>query len=197
MQIEINVPDGKLGDWEIDTFTISEHQAKEYNFGVIMYGTPEARIKEGTYKRLIHKEIGTVMSNTPMEVRDHRKFFHKAEELGGDILINGLGLGMSLTKILEYPNVNSVTVIEMSEEVIKMVAPHFKDDRVVVIQHDALTYMPPKGKRFSCVWHDIWPSKDSDNLPEMGTLHRKYGRRCDWQGSWGREWIKRDLRKNY
>ena len=38
MQIEINVPDGKLGDWEIDTFTISEHQAKEYNFRLIMCG---------------------------------------------------------------------------------------------------------------------------------------------------------------
>ena len=196
MQIEINVPDGKLGDWEIDTFTISEHQAKEYNFGVIMFGTPEARIKEGTYKRLIHKEIGTVMSNTPMEIRDHRKLFLNVKLLGGDILINGLGLGMALTKILTYENVTSVTVIEKSEEVIQLVSESFKDKRVSIIHADAMTYKPPVNKKYSVVWHDIWNEKSADNLKEMGTLHRRYGRKCIWQGSWGKDWIKKDQRRN-
>lgn len=33
----------------------------------------------------------------------------------------------------------------------------------------------------------IWPEIVTTNLPEMTRLHRKYGRRVGWQGSWCRE----------
>ena len=29
-----------------------------------------------------------------------------------------------------------------------------------------------------------------DDKPKMTTLHRKYGRRCDWQSSWSRDMIR-------
>ena len=53
-------------------------------------------------------------------------------------------------------------------------------------QADALEYKPPRGEQYDVVWHDIWPNICTDNLPEMHKLHRKYGRRCNWQGSWCR-----------
>jgi hypothetical protein len=37
------------------------------------------------------------------------------------------------------------------------------------------------------VWHDIWLDLCTDNLEGMGKLHRKYGRRTDWQGSWEKD----------
>ena len=196
MQIEINVKDGSLGDWSITTFTINEEQADVYNMRMLMERLPEALILPGTYKKLTHKEMGVVMSNTPMEIRDHRKLFLNVKLLGGDILINGLGLGMALTKILTYENVTSVTVIEKSEEVIQLVSESFKDKRVSIIHADAMTYKPPVNKKYSVVWHDIWNEKSADNLKEMGTLHRRYGRKCIWQGSWGKDWIKKDQRRN-
>jgi hypothetical protein len=66
------------------------------------------------------------------------------------------------------------------------VAPHIGDDRLRVIHADALKWMPPKVMRWSVVWHDIWDDISVDNLNEMTKLHRRYGRRCDWQGSWCR-----------
>jgi hypothetical protein len=30
---------------------------------------------------------------------------------------------------------------------------------------------------------------DTDNLEDMHKLHRRFGRRADWQGSWGRSFL--------
>ena len=75
---------------------------------------------------------------------------------------------------------------------IDLVGPSFShDDRVNIICADAFEWRPPKGVRYNAVWHDIWDDICTDNLPEMTRLHRKYGRRADWQGSWCRELCKR------
>lgn len=125
-----------------------------------------------------------VMSNTPMEIRTNRTFVRYAK---GNVLINGLGLGMVLTAILRKPEVESVTVIEAAAEVIELVAPTFRDDpRVEIVHANAFDYQPPKGMRFDAVWHDIWDFISAENLPEMHRLHRKYGQRTPWQASWCR-----------
>jgi hypothetical protein len=36
-------------------------------------------------------------------------------------------------------------------------------------------------------WHDVWANICEDNLPLMARLHRRYGRRVNWQGSWSKE----------
>jgi spermidine synthase len=126
-----------------------------------------------------------VMSNTPMEIRTNRAIIHNAT---GDVLINGLGIGMVLKAVLAKPDVRSVRVIEKHPEVIELVAPTYAPDpRVEIIQADCFDYEPPKGMRFNAVWHDIWDYICGDNLPEMHKLHRRYGRRADWQWSWCRE----------
>jgi spermidine synthase len=135
------------------------------------------------------------MSDTPAEQDDHREFVQRAR---GRILINGLGLGMVLQACLERRKwqsdeyaVEHATVVEISPAVIALVAPHYQaryGDRLTIVQADALTWQPPKGERYAAVWHDIWPDICTDNLPQMHTLHRRYGRRADWQGSWAR-WI--------
>lgn len=185
MEIEVTVPDGQKGEWQIETFNVSKEEADFDRLRCMVKGHGYRHVKPGTYKRLKHNGE-TIMSNTRAEINDHLEFINMAERYGGDILINGLGLGVALTKILEFTNVNSVTVIEIDWDVITLVAPHFEDDRVKVIHANALEYKPPTGKTYTAVWHDIWPTICSDNLPEMATLHRKYGRRCAWQGSWAK-----------
>ena len=184
MQIKIDVPDGESGDWEVSTFNISETEAEFHN--ISEWGSGISRsVVPGTYKRLCRG--GTiVMSNTPAEIRDHLEFHYTVNMLQGDVLINGLGLGVALKMILK--DAESVTVIEASEDVIKMYAPTYQEDpKVEIIHADAFTWKPPKGKKYKCVWHDIWDNIDYEkNLPEMHKLHRKYGRRSEWQGSWCR-----------
>jgi len=187
MQIPIYVPDGTSGKWEISTFTILENDTafKIYNLRETFKGT-HRYILPGTYKKLT-KDGHVIMSNTPAEIEDHIIFFNNAKN-SKIVLINGLGLGMVVKKLLDNGVVEEIIVIEKSQDVINLVAPSYKDEKKVTILHaDAFTYKPPKGKKYDAVWHDIWPSICGDNLPEMDKLHRKYSRRTKWQGSWAKD----------
>ncbi len=186
MEIKITIPNGKSGPWEISEFEVSKEAEKLHNLRS-MFQTARGEIVAGKYKKLT-RNGKIIMSNTPAEIRDHSFFFNMVKKRGGSILINGLGLGIALKKILEYDNVTDVTVIENSEDVIELVGLYFMDDsRVNIVHEDAFSFVFPKGKRWNCVWHDIWEEICSDNLPEIAKLHRKYGKRTDWQGSWCRK----------
>lgn len=181
-QIPVHVPDGVCGDWRVESFNVSEDEARITELRAALKGE-DFYVPAGDYKRLMRGST-VVMSNTPMEVWTNRPFIRYAK---GNVLINGLGLGMVLTAILRKPEVESVTVIEAAVEVIELVAPTFRDDpKVKIIHSDAFEYQPAKGMRFDAVWHDIWDFISEDNLPEMHRLHRKYGQRTSWQASWCR-----------
>jgi len=188
MSIPVTVPDGQKGDWSVSTFTVLE---KDEKFGRLraMFSSERGRyVPAGTYKAL-KRGGGTVMSNTPDEICDLWPFLQAAT---GSVLINGLGLGVALTAILAKinedgsPAVSQVVVIENSPEVVDLVSPTFKKDlRVYFALGDAFRFVPT-GK-FDAVWHDVWDDICSDNLSQMHTLHRKYGHKAKWQGSWCRE----------
>ena len=188
MKIEVNVPNGESGSWLVEDMVVSQSDA-DFETMRAAFCSSSRPIQPGPYKRLVRNGT-TVMSNTSAEISDHRYFIMKAKRCE-HVLINGLGLGVALTAILESDIVKTVTVIEKSEDVINLVAKSFTDPRVSIVHADAFEFKPPKGKRYGAVWHDIWDGICADNLPEMTKLHRKYGRRCDWQGSWARELIRR------
>ncbi len=177
---QVDVPEGKSGDWEVSRFSpggsgLMIHNIKE----------PGRSIPDGTYTRLTHKRE-VVMSDTPAELRDLYPLFGHLE---GKLLFNGLGLGVALQGALNKREVDHVTVIEISPDVIALVAKHYRDrygDRLAIIQADALTWTPPRGIRYNTVWHDIWPTICGDHYSGMKKLHRRYGKRCNWQTSWCR-----------
>lgn len=122
MEIEITVPGGRIGLWEIQTFSLNPLQAEAYNIFEFPAGK---RYIDGNkpYKRLLRYESlehsfgELVMSNTPAEVEDHRLFI---EHASGDVLIFGLGLGMAVQALIAKPRVTIITVIEISPDVIAL-----------------------------------------------------------------------------
>ncbi|MDO3380380.1 hypothetical protein [Geoalkalibacter halelectricus] len=173
---KVSLPQMQKGLWRVERFRVDDT-----DFSSLFQGRDVPVGEE--YTRLMRG--GTlVMSDTPAEMRDHRMAVRMAR---GSCLLNGLGIGMVLKAILKKPEVTEVTVVEVSQDLIDLVAPHYSDPRVIFVCCDAYAYQPPKGKRFQMVWHDIWDAMCSDNLEGMAKLHRKYGRRADWQGSWGKE----------
>ena len=179
----VSVPEGKSGAWEVKRFTVSKEDASlEMIRGMMHDGryTPA-----GNYTGLFHNH-SIVMSDTPAEIRDHHAPIFRSR---GFVLINGLGLGVVLQAIARREDVKSVTVVEKSGDVINLVWPHYAKmfgKKIEIVHGDAFKFTPPKGKRYGFVWHDIWDSICANNLPEMRTLHRKYGRRAEQQGSWCR-----------
>ena len=189
MEIDVNVPDGKSGVWEVSTFSVGEDEIKIYNIRAI-FQPGNRTMKAGTYKKLT-RNGNIIMSNTPSEISDHTSFIFKAKK-SESILINGLGLGVALTEILKSKFIKDITVIEKSKDVIALSRDTFsKDTRVEIIHADAFEWKPPKNKKYDAIWHDIWDDICVDNLTEMTKLHRKYGKRTKWQRSWNKELCKR------
>lgn len=189
----VTVPDGKRGEWKIDTVTLSEADVLMGNLRAARDGNHEMICPPGTYKRLTHKQRGCIMSNTRMEITTAVEAYHAAK---GRVLINGLGLGMVLEGVLSKPDVTFVRVIEFDADVIALVGPHFANDpRVEIIHADAYEYKPAKGERFDYVWHDIWDTISADNLPLMAKLCRKYGSKAEAQGVWSRKQARREQRR--
>jgi len=184
MKVDMSfLADGKSGEWSVETFVVPEEDLSQI-FSIFKTGRS---VPGGIYKRL--KRSGTVvMSNTPDEIRDFRHFTYQAK---GSILINGLGLGCVIKVLLDKPEVTKITVIEKSEDVIKLVAPYFNDERLQIIHADAFEYKPQKNEKFNFVWHDIWDYICADNLTEMATLHRKYSKKTEWQDSWAKSLCQR------
>ncbi len=173
MMEKVTLPEMKKGDWKIETF-----KTDRIDFHAMLKSRP---IPVGeTYTRAMRNGF-LVMSDTPAEMRDHRRAVLMAKR---SCLLNGLGIGLVLKNILLKPDVTDVTVVEISQDLIDIVAPHYSDPRVIFVCADALEYQPPKGKKFQMVWHDIWDNICSDNLHDMKKLHRKYGCKTDWQDSW-------------
>lgn len=181
----VDVPEGESGDWRVSRFDVNEADASLHNMRESMHRSCRF-INPGVYTRLT-RHNNVIMSDTQAEIQDHREPAIHAHN--GRVLVNGLGIGVVLQAVLEEPTVEHLIVIEKSRDVIKLVADHWQKrygNRLTVVHADAFDWKPPKNTRYCVVWHDIWDSITADNLPEMHRLHRKYGRRCDWQGSWCR-----------
>lgn len=171
------------GNWRIEPFSVSDEGAQLNAIRSTFSFSDRGRyVPAGEYERLMRGST-VVMSNTPDELRDLWRFQAAAH---GTVLINGLGLGCAVKMALEKPIVTTVAVVEISADVIALIAPRFSDPRLTIVCADAFSYKPTPGFRWNVVWHDIWDAICGDNLSEMARLHRKYGRRCDWQGSWCR-----------
>lgn len=193
-----------LGDWAICKETVSSGIAELTRLRALANPQRSDRALTAGELLVLRHRGEVVMSTTEHEKRDHLEPYLEAKRRGGDVLINGLGLGCIASAMLRCADINHVTVIEKSIEVCMLVGIQLTSrfgDRLNVIHADAFKYRPPKGVRYSVVWHDIWPTICADNLDEMATLHRRYGRRCDWQGSWSREMClaqrSRDRRMGY
>jgi hypothetical protein len=188
-KIKVDVPEGKSGNWEIKKFTVTDKDLSLFNTRCMFSpGMGSRTMLAGSYTKLT-RNGQTIMSDTRAEISDHAYFVRSRAT--GKVLINGLGLGWIVEALFKKKEVRIITVIEKSQDVIDLVAQHYKDKcpknkKLIIIHADALEYKPEKGQRFDAVWHDIWDNICGDNIEDMKKLHRKYGRRTDWQGSWCR-----------
>lgn len=182
------IPEGKSGEWRVERHKVTEDEARASALNSRGRWVPPGRYTGLIRGRGDHNSFGAtlVMSDTPDEIRDHLTAMRRSKD--GCALVHGLGLGVVANGML-LNGCKHVTVIELSPHVIELVAPHWRSvwgERIEVIQADAMTWTAQRGASWDVVWHDIWDHICADNLEQMKTLHRRYGRRCGWQGSWAR-----------
>jgi len=195
-QYKVDVPEGTEGDYSVSKFTVSKEDADFQNArATFSFSHRGLFIKPGTYTEL--KKGGVIlMSDVPSEIRDHMEPIRRAR---GEVLIVGLGIGMVTSACLNKPEVDRVTVVEVAPEVVRLVGDHLKGihgDKLDIVQADIFKWKPPKGFVWDCAWFDVWDDICEDNLDQMATLNRRFGRRAVWKGSWKRDELLYQRRRN-
>jgi hypothetical protein len=198
MFLPCTIPDGQSGAWRVERCVVSEDEARIENMRSAFSRVRQLPVRPGTYVRLVGPG-GIWMSDTPSELSDNSAPIRQAGAVGGHCLVTGLGLGLVTEALLAIQSVTRVTVIEREPDVIALVGPTLRErwgDRLEIVQADALTWRPPRGVRYSVVWHDIWLHICADNQASMTTLKRRYARRADWQRCWREESVRKVNRED-
>ena len=127
-----------------------------------------------------------VMEDTPVELKTHLGFVIHAR---GRVLVTGLGLGCVTRGLLANPNVEHVTVIENSKDVLKLVLPSMLalNDRLDVIEADAFEWVAKNKDHYDCGWHDLWTNRSAGE-PHLDIWHTRLLMNCKTfirnQGAW-------------
>lgn len=188
---QIVLPDCESGDAKIVNFEITKKEADfaamrcAFNHRVSIYDRPPT---PGKHVRL---EVGgeVMMSDTEMEKTSNLGFVQIAK---GDVLIAGLGIGLIIKAVIYEPRITSITVIEKSPNVIKLVKPHLDHPKLTVIEDDIFTWR--SGFNFDTIYFDIWADINIDNLTEIRKLKAKYRRKVKSDG-WMGAWMEQELRR--
>jgi spermidine synthase len=109
----------------------------------------------------------------PTEYRYHEPLVHPAlAGRRGNVLILGGGDGLALREVLRYPDVRSVTLVELDPEMIRLARSYwelaelnghaFADPRVRVVNADAFSRLRSMTERFDAVIVDM---PDPDDVP--------------------------------
>ncbi len=117
---------------------------------------------------VVSDDEGVWMSVTPHEVETMRK---ASEDVNGNVLVLGLGLGYFPYLIAQKKEVNKITIIETDEEAIslfnKYLLPQFPNkEKIQIIHADAFNYVQENlsNGNFTYCFVDLWRSVD-DGLP--------------------------------
>ncbi len=158
----VNIPEGKIGDYEI------KHK---YYQGVL----PTANVRTAMFRgdRIHNVELdkptrfhslsyggGVWMTDLPIEQHQHDG---DLKGFSGSVLVGGLGLGYAVNHLARKKGVRSITVVEISKEVIDLVWPHVRVPKRIetnIIHMDLLEYLERiRGTRmFHRAFYDIWQS---------------------------------------
>jgi len=99
------------------------------------------------------------MSICPSEIHSMKESIDKAH---GRVLVLGLGLGYYAYEVAQKPSVESVTVIELSPDVITLFRDHIEPkldfgQKLSLVQSDAVAYLRSlSGGEFDFCFADIW-----------------------------------------
>jgi len=116
------------------------------------YGSVEI-IKQDKIYLLNHSDVMWNVYSLPGGIREYSEQWSGYDLAYGDVLLSGFGFGQMATWVASKPSVNSVTVLEISEDIIKaFLVNNDLPNNVSVIIADADTYIT--NKKYDCIIYD-------------------------------------------
>ena len=159
--LKLNLSEKTIGDfslkrmhYEQNEFTILDepHQNsylfRKYSLGV--FNNP-------CDSYVLYENDEVWMSVNPMEIATSRKAISNAS---GNVLVLGCGLGYVPYMMSLKENVEKITIIEQSDEVIQIfkevILPEFHTNKIEIIKADAFTYLDAAAEKYDYVYADVW-----------------------------------------
>jgi len=164
----VQIPEQQINDYAIEHFTKPPGAVARSNIRTAMFGgqaeEPVVFDRETQWHRLTY-EGGTWMTDLPIEQQQHDN--ELAEITSGAVLIGGLGIGYAANVLAARPKIHRIVVVEISREVVEMVAPHLKDpeNKIQIVTGDLMDFVKANIEVFDHAFYDIWQSDGE------GTFH--------------------------
>ena len=172
-RIKVQIPESTNGVYTIKKIVGSSPNIYEQIMGFPISGKTEPH-DEYTF---LTKNGIPIMQDTYHEYKEHQPLWDGAT---GAVLITGLGIGMVNVKLLTMPHVTSVTIVEVSQEVIDMVWPYCeKDERFTLIKENIETWIPPTESRWDYAWFDSWIGEGMSLEEYDYFVREKYAPYCE------------------
>lgn len=132
----------------------------------------DPKVRSISLVQKLHKWGGyelTFMSNGTWEAGFHNELFDVAK---GDVLLAGLGLGYDAWVLCQKDSVRSVVTVEVSNEVIALVAKHVEHTKHTVVLNRISQFLKETDRKFDVVWFDIFHQDASVHQGAVDTLTR-------------------------
>lgn len=187
-----------VGAATISAFEFSNKKDPLFNMRAVMEGGALFCVSDGKYVRL-NVDGQLVMSDTQMERRSNIDFVIHAN---GKVLIAGLGIGLIIKNILPKlasGEITEITVIEKYQDVIDLVAPHYKNDKIRIICADIFEWKADQ--KYDTIYFDVWPTINTDNLEAIRILHNRFKNKLNranpefWMDSWMKRYLQSERAK--
>jgi len=165
----LSIPDGSSGEYSIRRFSYpAGHVFELAHLEHRILGRQESgkvSWPHATYWHELNQGGVRWMLDTPHEQAQHYKSLHGFR---GDVLVAGLGIGFAASVLAMRPEVNSVTVVEVSKDVIRLVAPHVREPhKIKVVNNDAMAFLRDQKCHFDFAFFDIWINQTAEVLTDV------------------------------
>ena len=175
----VRLPEAKSGRFAIKhTLLYGRHPVVSLR-NSLLTGRPAKHVElNGHLVHQLTEDDGVWMSDLPIELNDMREQLDSARPRG-HVLVGGLGLGIIAKWAARMPNVKSVTVVERSRDVIKLV--HQPSDPFFVERADIYEYLKSAGC-YDTYLLDTWQGTNegtwwTEVMPARRIIANRFGAR--------------------
>ena len=169
----------KFGDFLLLTKKVERNydnenfdQEFELSFSGLVEDTTYESNKEYCY--LLNKNGEYIMSNSNSMLKFYKPYL---DEINGETLFFGLGLGLLILPLLDDPSVTKIDIVEIDTNVIdyvynKKIKPLDINNKINIINQNAFNFTTTN--TYDYILIDIWSEKNQSVINDMNFLKDKF-----------------------
>lgn len=169
----------------------------KFNIKESFSGTAKIIYKEGSF--FLYNNDHKWMSFTENDQHQIAEFYSQYDQAYGDVLLSGLGFGILPIWLSNKPEVTSVTVVEVSQDVIDLfLLSNNISNKINIINQNILNFTTEK--KYDCLFLDHYENEDwAFKLKNIQEICNKIDHDVFWAWSLEKEYLTQfyDIKNTY